>query len=345
MKSKKILVYGYFGYETNQLDGQTIKTRAIFELLEKNAAEINMVVDYFDTQTFKKNKFNLIKSWYLISKSDVLYYLPAHNNLKYLFPFIFFICKLKRIDIHYLVIGGWLSTFLKKLWLHQILLGRIKGIYAETKELKDSLNDLYGFNNLVQLHNFRFYDESQKKYGLNENLRLVFMARINPQKGIKTLFELAERLSERGFDNIPIDIYGQIQNDYELEFKKLINTKKGNVNYCGVLNPNDITRTLKDYDVFLFPTEFYTEGFPGSILDAYIAEVPVIVSQWKYADELVCNNVSGIICEFGNPNDFINKTISLISDREKLNRFYINVKKEKYKYSAQVAWDILKKHI
>lgn len=95
----------------------------------------------------------------------------------------------------------------------------------------------------------------------------------------------------------------------------------------------------------LYNSEFYTEGFPGSILDAYIAEVPVVVSRWKYADELVRNDESGIICEFGSADDFVNKTIDLISDEEKLNRLCINVKKEKDKYSAQAAWEILKKHI
>ena len=31
---KKVLVLGYFGYRSNQLDGQTIKTRNIMRLLQ-----------------------------------------------------------------------------------------------------------------------------------------------------------------------------------------------------------------------------------------------------------------------------------------------------------------------
>ena len=342
MKKKKILVYGYFGYENNQLDGQTIKTRSIYELLKNNVAEINMTVDYFDTQTFKASKFTIIKSWYLLSKYDILFYLPAHNNLKFLFPFIFFISKIKKIDIHYIVVGGWLSDFIKKLPFHRKLLNQIKGIYPQTKELTETLVTNYSFNNVLQLHNFRYYKEFEKKGFLNDPLRLVFMARINHQKGVNTLFKLSEKLVEIGLEDISIDLYGQVQENYKVEFENLLNTKKGNINYCGVLEPNNITTVLKEYDLFLFPTKYFTEGFPGSVLDSYIAEVPVIVARWKYADEFVINNESGIVCEFDDEKDFINKTIDLITNREKLQQLNKTVKKEKYKYSSQAAWHILK---
>src|SRR5690606_5642471 len=252
---------------------------------------------------------------------------------------------LKKIDIHYIVVGGWLSNFLKDLPFHRKLLNKVRGIYPQTKELTSNLIENYSFKNVIQLHNFRFYNEFKKKDLLNENLQLVFMARINPQKGIKTLFKLSDRLFEIGLEGIRIDLYGQIEDSYKVEFANLLNTKKGNISYCGVLNPDNITERLKEYDLFLFPTEFFTEGFPGSILDAYIAEVPVVVSRWKYAEEFVKDNESGIICEFDNPNDFIDKTINLLKNKEKLRQLNNTVKKEKHKYSTQAAWHILKERI
>lgn len=36
---KNILIIGYFGYVTNQLDGQTIKTRNVFDLIKRNVGE------------------------------------------------------------------------------------------------------------------------------------------------------------------------------------------------------------------------------------------------------------------------------------------------------------------
>ena len=49
---KRILVLGYFGYNTNQLDGQTVKTRDIYRLVEEQAGG---KVDYYDTEDFQFN--------------------------------------------------------------------------------------------------------------------------------------------------------------------------------------------------------------------------------------------------------------------------------------------------
>lgn len=37
----------------------------------------------------------------------------------------------------------------------------------------------------------------------------------------------------------------------------------------------------------LLPTHYYTEGLPGSVLDAYMSGIPIIVSRWKHASEFV----------------------------------------------------------
>src|SRR5690554_5744840 len=109
---KKVLVLGYFGYETNQLDGQTIKTRSNYSLLKSKEGKHFSEVSYFDTQTFQKNSLNLLRAFRAISKTKVLYYIPARKNLKYLFPIIYIISKLYRVDVHLIAVGGWLDTYL-----------------------------------------------------------------------------------------------------------------------------------------------------------------------------------------------------------------------------------------
>ena len=48
----KILVLGYFGLQTNQLDGQTVKTRDLYRLVSQEFDN----VEYYDTEDFKINK-------------------------------------------------------------------------------------------------------------------------------------------------------------------------------------------------------------------------------------------------------------------------------------------------
>ena len=72
------------------------------------------------------------------------------------------------------------------------------------------------------------------------------------------------------------------------------------IEYRGALQPSEIYTNLSKYDVMLLPTHFYTEGLPGSVVDAYISGIPVIVTEWKHSHEFVDNGKSGYIVPFDN---------------------------------------------
>ena len=67
------------------------------------------------------------------------------------------------------------------------------------------------------------------------------------------------------------------------------------------------------------PTHYYTEGLPGSVVDAYISGIPVIVTEWKHSHEFVDDGYSGYIIHFENGDQqLIEKVMLLESDRELL---------------------------
>lgn len=343
---KKVVVLGYFGYENNQIDGQTVKTRNIYSLLKNNREAYFEEVHFFDTQSFKKTKFDLLRMFALISKANIIYYLPAKNNLKYIFPFIFIICKISRIKINYIVIGGWLYDFLKNKPLHRWMLSKIYKIYPETEDLKNKLIQHYNYNNVIKLHNFRLVDCAfTKPVKTSQSVKMVFMARVHPLKGVGTIFKLAEELKKRRLKHVVIDIYGPIDKKYEDSFYLELKNHRGFVNYKGAVEPLHIPKTLNTYDLMLFPTQFYTEGFPGSILDAYMANLPVIATNWKYAHEIIDTGKSGVIVEFNNEKMFIDSTIKLIQNRDFLNLLTEGAREKAKKYSKENAWDILKHNI
>ena len=337
----KILVLGYFGYLTNQIDGQTIKTRDVYSVLKDNCAE---QVDYFDTQSFKSSKFNILKMIWMIIRSNKVFYLPAHNNLKYLFPIIFFLTKVFNSNLNYLVVGGWLFGFLKSKPIHRFMLKSISGIYVETNDLYFNLKK-YGFNNLYKLHNFRVVDfpELANVDISKKHINMVFLARIHPMKGVNTLFDLEKKLMELNIRNFSIDIYGPVFEDYKDEFFSKINQSK--INYKGVVEPINVYNVLKNYDITLFPTKYYTEGFPGTILDSYISGVPVLVTNWINAAEFVENNKTGYIVNFDDPNAFIDKVINLLQNPNNIFLLRENIKLIRNQYSANKAWEILEKVI
>ncbi len=349
MSSKcKILVLGYFGFANNQLDGQTIKTRNIYKLLDHKQKEVEYKLSHFDTQTFRAKKLNVLKMFREVWKTDILFYIAAHNNLKYFFPIIYLIAKLRGIPIHYVVVGGWLAEFIENKPLHIKLLRNIEGIYPETIYLLNQLQDKYRFKNVYQLHNFRIVEDDNVEKSIlkerYETVKLVFMARVHPMKGVDLLFNLSDEISKLNNLNITIDIYGPILEEYKNEF----DGKEKNsliIKYKGILQPNKIQETLASYDLMLFPTKYYTEGFPGSILDAYMAGIPVVATKWKYADEFIDNNVSGIISPFDNDEAFINNVVSIINNTNRINELKEGAQKQAIKYSPEVAWEVIKERV
>lgn len=348
MNKSKVLVLGYFGYVTNQLDGQTVKTRSIYELLKSKEKKTGFILSFFDTQTFQTNRSDVLKMFSKVCKTDLLIYIAAHNNLKYFFPIIYLIAKVRRIPIHYIVVGGWLAEFIKNKPLHIHMLRKIKGIYPQTKDLKNKLQTIYNFSNVYQLNNFRIGDHGlqadQSDKSDKNQLKLVYMARVHPMKGVDVLFHLADDLKSSNIHSVSIDIYGPIFDEYEQEFEEKLKTN-GLVKYKGILQPVDIQKTLSEYDIMLFPTRYFTEGFPGSILDSFYAGVPVISTKWKYADEFIDDGHCGIISPFDNESAFIENVKSLIGNPKIINELKKGALKQALKFSPEVAWDVLEENM
>ena len=126
-------------------------------------------------------------------------------------------------------------------------------------------------------------------------------------------------------DRFSITFFGQI-NDDDCEYFKQEVQNYSFVEYKGPLQPSEIHDTLSKYDVMLLPTHFYTEGLPGSVVDAYISGIPVLVTDWKHAHEFVEDGVSGYIVPFENgQQQMIEKVMLLKKDKELLRQLQSNV--------------------
>lgn len=345
---KKILVVGAFGYDNNQLDGQTVKTRSVYELLEKRSQG---KVSYIDTLSLRRKPYLLFALIYRLLTCNTLIVLPALNNLTYLFPAFYYLSKIFKYEIVHICIGGWQIEYfwgLGNYRRHLTLLRMTKKIKAFLPEM-DSVNEYFvkncGFTNTEVLYNFRAFNRPPQTISNEEGLRLVFMARIHRMKGYDVIFNSIDYLRQ----NCPgckVDFYGWINPEDETDFLNKIEAFSDVAEFKGTLTPDVIHQTLAQYDVLLLPTKFYTEGFPGSILDAYIAGIPVVVSEWKHSREFVKDGDTGIIVPFeDNQNAFNAAILSLCNDRNKLNEMKQKAYMEANKYSEDTAWSILERYI
>lgn len=340
-KKKRILVFGYFGYVTNQLDGQTVKTRAIFSLLKDRA---NAEVVFTDTQEFRSNKQSIFRFFKYVLTCNKLVILPCLNNLKYLFPPLFILSKILRFDIIHVGIGGWHKEYLAEWPVVRNMMKRIRINLLENTLTCQELKDIFGFENIGVIPNFREYETVKPIKNVNAKLKLVFMARINLKKGLDTLAKVLEKIEKSPLKNhVILDLFGPIESELDKQYlnENIVNRFEF-ANYVGRLEPKEIFNVLSGYDLMLFPTHYFTEGCPGSILDAYRAGVPVIATEWKHAHQFITDNINGYIVDFENPvNEIFGKICYLNENRDELAAMQGNAYKESLKYLSSEAWKII----
>ena len=118
------------------------------------------------------------------------------------------------------------------------------------------------------------------------------------------------------------------------------------VSYKGELQPVSVNEIVSTYDVMLLPTHYYTEGLPGSVLDAYMSGIPIIVSKWKHAEEFVEDKKTGFIIPFENGINELKSVIDILYENPMmLSKMKKNAYKASFKYTSNAAWNIIKKYL
>lgn len=345
---KKILVIGAFGYSNSQLDGQTIKTRSVYQLLEQRHEGTHAYVDTLELR--KKPWLGFLMLYHLIT-CHTLIILPCLNNLTVLFPVFYYMSKVFCFDIISICIGGWQVEYFmgsEKFGFHPKQMKqskRIKAFLPEMNMVNDELIGRCGFKNSEVFPNFREFSRVNQIISSVGGLRLVFMARITKLKGYDVIFDSLDFI-RRNCPGCKVDFWGWTCKEDNDDFLNKVEANKDIVEYRGLLAPERIHSTLSNYDVMLLPTKVYTEGFPGTILDAYISGIPVIVSEWKYSHEFVFDGKTGIIVPFENNQEAFNEAILyLYKNRDKLNAMKKASFEEANKYSVDAAWNVLRKYL
>ncbi len=114
--------------------------------------------------------------------------------------------------------------------------------------------------------------------------RFVYVGQVKTTKGIRDIIDATVSLDE----GIVVDVYGPLIGDIRPE--AFVSAAQ----YCGVVEPDDVPQLLRHYDVLLLPTYHEGEGYPGAILEAYAAGLPVIATRWSAIPEIV-DDTTGIL--------------------------------------------------
>ena len=141
-------------------------------------------------------------------------------------------------------------------------------------------------------------------------LKIVFIGRISPLKGLHLLIDAINELPE---EKISLYIYGHETGDgYVAECKQKSASKK-NIHWMGAISPPDVIATLSRYHLLCLPSTF-SEMSPLVIREAFAAGLPVLASDVYGNAEQIENGVNGWLFRFKDSIDLQTKIQMLITD-------------------------------
>lgn len=226
------------------------------------------------------------------------------SNTKLLKLSCFFsrVCPQKLSKSVAMVMGGTFAEKVKENKEYVNCLSCYKQLFVETSSMKKTLEEV-GLRNVSVYPNCRrrpTQEYSVKK--TKQPLKCVFFSKICPEKGVDTILEIAPELK-----GVTIDIWGHIDSEYEKVFLSSIENLS-NVSYKGVfkIDGENVYRKLNEYDLLLLPTRWPAEGVPGILVEAKIAGLPAVVTDWAYNAEIIENNKSGIVLSENTSSKLLN---------------------------------------
>ena len=119
----------------------------------------------------------------------------------------------------------------------------------------------------------------------DNTIKAVFVSRISPMKNIITALEILKNVQQPTIYHI----YGPIEDlEYWTKCEALINTLPAHIDvqYKGVLHPNNVLQTISTYDVFFMPTK--GENYSHVIAEALRAGLPILIANttpWRNLQE------------------------------------------------------------
>lgn len=336
---KKVAVIGHFAYGKEYLDGQTVKTKVLSQTLCDRYGEDAILK--VDTHGWSKNPFGFFcKVWKTAKQAENVVILPAHNGLRIIVPLLHCAVKLhKSCKLHYAVIGGWLPKLLQDKPGLAKKLKKFTGIYVETATMEKAL-EAQGFQNVTVMRNCKALQilqpeqmpKSEKPY------KLCTFSRVMQEKGMEDAIAAVRSANDQAGETVyTLDIYGPVDPAQTQWFEDLQKTFPSYVRYGGAVPFDKSVETLKDYFALLFPTRFYTEGIPGTIIDAYAAGVPVISAKWESFADVVDDSVTGYGYEFGNTEALKQMLSEIAETPDKITDLKENCLQKAWVYTPETA--------
>lgn len=237
------------------------------------------------------------------------------------------------------IVVFWSKLFNKHMSLRKFA-GNFEEIYKNSSKFKKRIIDyiltksdvnffetkyLIKFFKKFNYHTYWFPNVRQKPSIKKEgpySKRFIFIGQVKKEKGIMELLKVSNNLDQ----TYTIDIYGPLQ-----ENMKNIDFKKYKASYKGILKADEVLKTLVEYDIFILPTFWSAEGYPGVLIEAFSVGIPAITTNLTGIKEMIDQKNSVIFIDpkneiqleeaiiSVNPSNYVDKVIAASKQFETYN--------------------------
>lgn len=157
--------------------------------------------------------------------------------------------------------------------------------------------------------------ELRKRLGIRgDNPVLVFVGRVNPEKGIPELLTALEEVRSRIHD-LHLIVVGRVERPIELEADLRDRGLTEAVHLAGLRPAGEIPGWLSAGDVFVLPSR--REGMPNALLQAMACERPVVASRVGGIPEAVDEDRVGLLVEPGRPQELVRALLRLLAQPDR----------------------------
>ena len=231
---------------------------------------------------FHKKIFVFIHGWNKKSVHTIMY----NKILLYIFKEIF-----NRADVFVVLSNEFRNDLIK--------MGIKRKILVEITMVSDDL-----------VAGFDIRDKLATKLD-KKTIRILFLARVLKGKGIYEAVDSLHLLRNK-HENIELIIAGEGEDLQQL--KKYVQVNNiSNIKFIGYVKGEKKRKAFITSDIYILPS--YTEGMPGSVLEAMAFGLPVVTRNVGGLKDFFENGKHGFITESKSPEDFAFLLKKLISDK------------------------------
>lgn len=315
---RNVCLIGHLGENGTYLDGQTVKTKTIYQAL-RDATDWN--IRCVDTSLRRRRPLRLLwRTLRELLRCKDVFVLLSTNGVRFYFPLLYLFAKVRGTRVYHDVIGGWLPDLVTAYPRFQKYVAAFRVNWVETQQLCDRLRST-GLENIRLLPNFKQLTPVSAEHWQpwrEKPYRFCTFSRVMLEKGIEDAIDAVEQINAQAGETLcTLDIYGAVDEGYRERFEQRMARVSDAVRYGGGIPFDRSTEVIGGCYALLFPTHFTSEGVPGTVVDAFFSGVPVIAADISCNAELIAHGKNGLLYPSAEATDLVS-AMRFLLDRPEL---------------------------